>query len=454
MTEDFHNNNYKVFHFLWIFAMLFHFTKIWSSPSPHFTLASYMLPIVCIIFLQRIHSLPLFLLVLLLQIFDAVVHPILYGHHLVQSTSWFFTSVVCISIVVVYLIMVMERKFHFATITPQKLFRRYAPIVRMQVVILYFFAVFHKCNAGYFAIPVKFMNGHFEPYDAIIGIAQETCVLLLLCFYRTHFIGLIVAFLLHFVLGLYGFTQFFLMFAVLSLFLHEDQLIAICKKMQDLRVGRREIVALQLLMGTLVVFAFIFDDHKYRVLRYCNIVVFAMSGVFVARVFLMSKLHFKLQKVSHGFVWRDAFLPLLFFMWFSLPYVGITSHPCATMFSYLYANNNQSNHYIVPGSLQIDALQNEVAVITEVDGGWEYPLGIEVPYFGLRRKLIHDVYHRKAPQKLVFVYKGETTTVRDGKLSDKIIWDYLPFNYNYRMWVVYQLKLRQMERKKQKARQK
>jgi len=115
-----------------------------------------------------------------------------------------------------------------------------APSVRIQLLILYFFAILHKLNID-FLTPAEscatifylhitewlpFLPSQLAGFSAVIGIVAETAILLLLCWPRGRVWGILVGMAFHSMLTLDLYQHFFdfssLMFALYWLFVPDD----------------------------------------------------------------------------------------------------------------------------------------------------------------------------------------------------------------------------------------
>jgi hypothetical protein len=90
-------------------------------------------------------SLRAFLVLISLQLADVVYTMPATSNH------WLFTSFVNVTIIQALLYNVIKNKsFH---VTEDRLLGTFMPVVRIELLVLYFYAVFHKLNAGFSRLP-------------------------------------------------------------------------------------------------------------------------------------------------------------------------------------------------------------------------------------------------------------------------------------------------------------
>jgi hypothetical protein len=122
---------------------------------------------------------------------------------------------------------------------------------------------------------------------------------------------------------------------------------------------------------------------------------------------------------------RQAVIPALFAAWCFVPYFGITSHPCMTMYSSLSVHSGTTNHLFVPAGLQIDWIQGDLVEISASTSP-RFPVGAKLPRLALRKAIRHEVLNRRAPREVSWSVDGEARTAIRGKLPNPSILDYLP----------------------------
>jgi len=312
-----------------------------------------------------------------------------------------------------------------------------APSLRGVVLLVYFYAVFHKLNAAYFApgnpTPVELIRRMpgmaslvealgLTAWEAHIGIGIEVVAFFLLAIPRLRLAGVLTAFALHFGLGWVGFRQFLIMFPLLLLFLRPAP-----GRLPGLppRVTRVLAIALP---PAMIVFLRANDTR----MEWDDFVrpLFVFGGaVFIAEVVRRVRTH---GVLGVGFAGAgptrplDALLPALFAVWCFLPYLGVTTHPCMTMYSRLSVHSGTSNHLVVPASVQIDAIQGDLVRIVDTAAKRTYPLGASVPRLSLRKSLAIAALRGRAPAWVTYS-DGETRVrVERGRLPAAAWYERLP----------------------------
>ncbi len=118
---------------------------------------------------------------------------------------------------------------------PEKFYKYFAPLVRIELIIVYFWVVVHKINSDFFDITISCatiqlfnikesltilpVNDWIIAINPYLTLVIEAVIPVLLIFGKTRLAGLIIAFLFHFMLG-FKYTGFTVqLFAFLSLFL-------------------------------------------------------------------------------------------------------------------------------------------------------------------------------------------------------------------------------------------
>jgi hypothetical protein len=307
------------------------------------------------------------------------------------------------------------------------------PSIRGVVLVVYFYAVLHKLNSTYFSSlnvkPGEMLDrmpllGHFAygGYAAHVGLALELLAFGLLLVPRLRLLGVLTAFGLHFGLGWIGFRQFTIMFPLLLLFLLPSP-----GRVPHLPERLHRVLPWVAVPGMVV---------------YLNWNETAPVGEeFLTFLFALAAIAFSIDVARR--VWAHGVFgagrtrlfagprigllaPVLFAAWCFMPYLGITTHPCMTMYSHLSVHSGRTNHFFVPASLQIDAIQDDLVEIIETSSPRKYPMGAKMPRLALR-KLIHvDRLRGKAPRRVVWrTDTGEMTALR-GRLPNPSIWERLP----------------------------
>lgn len=289
-------------------------------------------------------------------------------------------------------------------LTNKKFYETFAPVVRIEVAILYFWAAFHKINTGFFdtyiscatlqlfnikdSLPILPTPEWFININPYFTLLTESLIPLLLIIPRTRVFGLIVAFFFHFILG-FKYTGFtILVYAFLCLFIPNTTFEHIKSDLKGLISGitkffskislfnslknnRYVVYLVQILVLLLIVFVaglFIKGNPKYNFLL-------SRKGlyIYVCTVLLVSFLYFIVRRIKYieidskiklipDIKWLLVF-PIIIFLNGMLPHLGVKNVQSMAMFSNLRTEGGQSNHLIIPSTLQISDNLKDLVVI-------------------------------------------------------------------------------------------
>lgn len=267
----------------------------------------------------------------------------------------------------------------------------FAPMLRLLLVGLYFFAALHKLNWAYFDPSVScgvtmFSNlapnflkallpgGDAGAYLLIVGgLAAEVTIPILLCFPRTRLLGFTVGVLFHSWLGL-GYFHFSTgVFAFYALFIPErvsTDTFAGALAWRQGSVWRQRLTTptAVALLGLALVAAMVvmgeLDRLSYRRLRYLW-----LAGMLTGLAVLVhaparwplwrEAARGQLRNARLGFVFPIALL----FCGMS-PYLGLRTAPAFSMFSNLRTEGGVSNHLFMPATaLHIATYQDDLVKI-------------------------------------------------------------------------------------------
>jgi len=314
---------------------------------------------------------------------------------------------------------------------------RLAPSLRGVVLLVYFYAVFHKLNRGYFSSvndkPVELLERMpgmnwavaelgLGDWGAHIGIGIEAVALVLLLIPSLRLLGVLAAFSLHFGLGVVGFRQFLIMFPLLLLFLRASS-------QAPPRWPERVRRVLPFVLPPALT-AFLLANESRDSWTMFLTPLFVLGGaVFVFEVVRRVREHGPLRvgalPIGPGRP-LDVLLPVLFAAWCFLPYLGVTTHPCMTMYSRLSVHSGESNHYLVPAALQIDAIHGDMVKIIGTSSPRRFPLAAEVPRLSLRKQIAVTRLRGKPPRWVIYRHGDQEIRVTDGRIPDAAWYERLP----------------------------
>ena len=412
----------RVFSSLWATAVLFHFIKAgdkWSSTP----LTSLLIILCAAALLCRPASLRLLVGLSLLQVANAAWK--LLALEQIQ-VSWFFTLLIS----TVLLRAVYKGRAAWA--------EHAGPSLRAALLVLYFYAVLHKLNAGYFSAdnrwPHQIMESApiigplyqglgLEAHGAVLSVGVEAMIFLALLLPALRPAGAVLSFLLHSTLGYAGFTQFYLIFPLLLPFLPPAA--TRLPTAADLPAPARTALLVLALVLAPVLAGLNTDLPGFTLLR---------KGLWLVAVLPVIVILLRSLRTP-GMVPRrprlaELVLPGGLAVWCFFPYFGLVMHPCGAMYSHLSVHSGQSNHFVIPASLQLDVLHGELVEITA--SNWRrYPLHARVSERGLRHSLVTE-RQRGWTVDLRYRRGEELITITDSVLEDESVWDHLPvITYNF-----------------------
>ena len=422
--EDPPETRLTVFAFLWAAYTLFHQAIATWSYSPVDLATS----IAGIVLLCRPANLRLFLILNLLQVINFYdrMPPELVNHAVINMV---------VSLTVLTAALRNWLRSGRKAIAAGDLYSHIAPIVRVELLIAYGWAAFHKYNADFLHPSVSAAAEHYLrlgnrihtatglhllPTDewalvaALVGvIVIETSVPLLLAFHATRMIGIAVALLFHFVLGVDLHADFSAeLYALLFFFTPADFLGVVrvrwSRFLHRVDPVRRAIAALRL-PGTAWAMAGFFlgvvlIGNAWNRVGLAFLVLWGLYGLAVIAVFFWALPEWfgrppvfdRLRFPAPLFV----VFPLLVLVNGACPYLGLKTRSCFAMFSNLRSElrgpEDRNNHLFMPSSLKLAGFQEDLVRILESnDPLFAGPVttGDYRTYFEFRRR-ISDRAHR------------------------------------------------------------
>ncbi len=360
------------------------------------SLAYFLLTMSAIILLAKPSSVGRLTLLIFMQLFQFMVAMPSVPNH------WLFTAIVNLTILQAMLYQAIKTKT--LAVNKELLLKTVAPIVRVELLILYFFVVFHKLNSGFFAPEISCatdflvaqdstglvaQNKQLLALNAYISIGAEAIIPLLLLFRRTRNLGLLIGLVFHCILafnprnGFYDISS--MIFATYILFMTEDFTNEVYKWYDKILAWKAKFEAgLQrftvpklgmIFAGVGAVFAILVLLMWYLNAKdYFREIFWTAFNIAFIGPFLFSM--FKAKKAGVGLgknpfripAWSLAFFPVLVFVNGLSPYLGLMTENAYAMFSNLRTEGGKTNHYIVPVSTQIFDYQKDlVEVVSSTD---------------------------------------------------------------------------------------
>jgi hypothetical protein len=276
----------------------------------------------------------------------------------------------------------------------ERLFRVLAPPLRLSLLAVYFWAFFHKLNAGFFdasescavglagRAALVASGGSWSPElpaaaaPLAIGgtLLFEAAIPVLLVLRRTRMVALAIGVPFHAVLGLAGFFSFStLVFALYTTFLPESAAVRLTGRWRTWRARHpwgRLVIPVLGVVGALIVFTPRYGPiHRFSV----DLWLLAVLAVW-AWLLWDQRSWLRPLRWPAGFLRpRPALLVLLpaaVLVNGAAPYLGFKTTPVFSMFSNLRTEGELHNHWIVPKRLQVVDWQDDLVVIEQGNHPW------------------------------------------------------------------------------------
>lgn len=429
-----------LFAVFWAVATIFHQV---AYPARHVGAPQYALTFAALWLLLRPSSLVRFLLLAATQAAWT-----LYSFPNGVTNHWIFTAFVNSAALLAFLCAAIEQKK--LSVDRTRFFEIFAPTGRIALVILYFYAVFHKLNASYFNPESSCAVDHYQDiqvalaflpagawtyYLVIVGsLLVESAIPVLLCIRRTRIFGLLLGLSFHFVLAINPNHRFYnfsaMVFAMYFLFLPFDFRSGLRELLASSAAGRRVAAAIDsgaarrwfrgVVWGiiALLLAAYALDadpgasERFLDVMSEVNRTAWVLYGGSVIVILLLVARRWNAVGATARLVsFRPPFaimfvIPLLLFLNGLSPYLGLKTDTSFSMFSNLRTEGGATNHFIMPGGIRLVGYQDDLVQVVESSVGWldrQAEEGDLITYFELRRVTAAN------PEMSI-------TYIRDGKL--------------------------------------
>ena len=419
-----------MFTVLWAVASLFHMAHS-SVFDAELNLALLTLAAFFAIFRPSLKSL---LVLIGLQIFDAVFRMPFTTNH------WIFTAFVNFTIVHVIFFLILRKKGF--TLREGEVFKTFAPLLRVEVVILYFFAVFHKLNSGFFTPATSCATELLkaQSLDAVIPLTNELFIFnayftlfaelsipVLLCFRQTRNAGVMVGLIFHCILSYSTYNAFYdfssLMFAAYFVFLNPGFSVMVHDSFKDIKssfssffqkysLARVAYTILFVVFAVGTVYALNKQLNSARTVHlyffwsiYCALFV-AFLVIFMVR---RNRAAAPIEPAFRARHWSLFILPVIVFLNGTLPYLGLKTENSYSMFSNLRTEGGMTNHFIVPATAQIFDYQKEVVEIVSSTDPVLQKLAEENMAMVLFE--FRNYVHKRKPARVEYLRNGEKKVV-------------------------------------------
>jgi hypothetical protein len=423
---------FKFFCCLWAIATLFHMahSDLFTTRF-HYVLLS--LAAVYVIFKPSIGKL---VLLITMQLVDIVYTMPATSNH------WLFTAFVNLTIIQALLYLIIKnRRFQ---IREDQFFETFAPVIRIEVIILYFYAVFHKLNSGFFTpesscatdllkaqhLDIIFpLTPEIFAANAYFTLVIEAAIPIFLSFQKTRNWGILIGLIFHFLLGYSSHNAFYdfssMIFASYFLFASHPLSSYVTNVYHRIRSRAFRVLSpgnvfgnlAQLISFWLVGMAIIFIITKVLAkaeLFYLHIfwTGYGLLCISLVVVFMVSQRRKEKAAIAPlSFAMPHPLfyvLPVMVFLNGLSPYIGLKTENSFAMFSNLRTEGNISNHYIIPASVQIFDFQKDmVEIISSSDRYLQANAdnGKLMVYFDFKNYVAHV-----KPEKIEYIRNGQRHT--------------------------------------------
>jgi hypothetical protein len=418
---------YDVFVIGWAIAVLFHMAHSrFFANGLHYT----MLTIATALVLAKPSSLIRFMVFLGLQLTASFrVLPFVSNHEI-------FVMFVDFTIIHVTLFQIFRKRSF--DLNKGELFDTFAPLVRIELLIFYFFVVFHKLNSSFFnpdlscatlfydeqnSFGLLPRNNFILLLNAYLTIFVEALIPILLCFRKTRNWGILIGLLFHCVIAFNPINGFFdisaAIFASYVVFTSRHFATTAYQTISSARNYVRKAltvnfsvqrvllisITITLLCFAVYVTSKVVDDHF-------RFIFWTMFSAVVLYLFLKSYASERksvAEPLSYKAVHYSLLLfPIIVFLNGICPYLGLKTESSYAMFSNLRTEGGKTNHYLVPASIQIFDYQKDLVEITSSsDRNLEKMAerNMVIPYFQFR-----EIVASRRPVTVKYIRAGKTHT--------------------------------------------
>lgn len=367
---------YNVFIIVWGIAALFHMARrdLFTDRIDHALLT------ISIFFLILKPS-SIFRLVAFLAMLFSVTYRIM------PNLSNHETFVVFANLTILHVLVyscIQNRTFK---IDKKRFFDTFAPLIRIELIIFYFYVVFHKLNLDFFNPSFSCATDFYNEQNSLkllpvsnalylasayFTIIIELLIPALLCFKRTRSWGLLIGLLFHNLIAYNPINGFFdissAVFATYVLFMENtfaDKCYEIFYKAKAkiASVSRWNfsysslIVLILLFIGSII----FMQNIVYRINDYFRYILWTGFSIFIIFAFLSTFKMTGVERISFRALHPSLYLvPIIIFIHGLSPYLGLSTDYNFSMFSNLRTEGGKTNHLIVPASTQIFDYQKDL----------------------------------------------------------------------------------------------
>jgi hypothetical protein len=434
---------FKIFSGLWAIAALFHM----AHSSVFDKQLNFALLTLAAFYVILKPGMTVFLVFIILQLFDAFFRMPYTTNH------WLFTAFVnCTILYAVCYQIIRQRSFK---IDEGVLFKTFAPVVRIEIIVLYFFAVFHKLNSGFFSpgsscatdllraqgiatlIPSR---SQLFAANAYFTIFIESLIPLLLCFRHTRNVAILAGILFHCVLSYSSYNAFYdfssMVFACYFLFADTAFSFSLYRLFGNLKIRflnfidrfsmkRLFFVITCFLLGIILLYGINKKLDSFSAIHlyfFWTLYSIVFTYCFI-RFWIKEKTEAVQDRTFYLPHWSFIFLPVFVFLNGTSPYLGLKTENSYAMFSNLRTEGGVTNHFIIPAGIQVFDYQKEVVqIVSSSDHGLQ-KLAAEDKAMVLFE--FKNYVHVRKPQQVEYLLNG---CKRIYRRADKTTHELLPPN--------------------------
>jgi len=381
-----HNWQFKVFSVLWAIAALFHMAH---SGVYDIKLNYTLLSLAAIFVIFRPGNLLGFLLFIALQLYSV------FNMMPRVSNHWIFTAFINLTILhaLLYLI-VKQRSFQ---VNQGEWLKMFAPAVRFEIIILYFYAVFQKLNSGFFSPDVSCATDLLQAqlpsfitlppgiiaFNAYFTLLIEGAIPVLLLFKRTRHWGILFGVVFHCILSYSSYNAYYdfssMVFAAYFLFASPQFGVFMARNWALVKRGiyfRKTTATFNFKKLTFFIVIFLvglaiihvlnkqlYDFHSFHLYFYWTSYSLVYIYLLIRFVYTKKSVEAEAYRPLSLPHWSFMILPIIVFLNGLSPYLGLKTENSYSMFSNLRTEGGKSNHYIIPVSFQIFDYQKDIVEV-------------------------------------------------------------------------------------------
>jgi hypothetical protein len=353
------------------------------------------------------------------------------------------------------------------------LLRLFAPAVRIEVFILYFYVVLHKLNVDFLNATAScavdhslhlsglvervvgygfFPDGEFARLFVIAStLIIEAAIPILLAFQRTRIAAVALGLAFHYLLGVNIYHDFSgMIFALFLLFLPSNfaeraaewwKIIRI-RLLEALPSLRRAETVPAGLWGTLMVIAVLLaTGNTWQMLHPVFFAIWVIYGIIVATSFVWIAYSQRAHFYYAGGEFRSPavllLVPVLVLCNGFAPYVGLKTRNSFAMFSNLRTEGGNSNHLFIPISLQVFDFQKDLVTIQSsniYDLQQTANRRKAVPYYVVRHRVSTLATRGKRDLQVIYTRNGVQFTLKNAELDPELS---VPYPWVWRKFLTF-----------------